>query len=68
MNPKKYRAGEYITTVADINYQVSSGNYIMMRCGDRGWVPKHPSVIVSMTLHTIRGMVSHKRLAVAIEN
>ncbi len=68
MYRKKYRAGDYINNLAEVDQILDNYQYLMMWCGNSGWVPKHPGIIGSMTIYTIKGMIKHKRLAFAVKN
>ncbi|KKM93311.1 hypothetical protein LCGC14_1209630 [marine sediment metagenome] len=67
MRKKMYCPGEPIPSLGTVGALIECDKYIMMNDFSRGWQPKHPGVISSMTVHTIMGMIRTKRLRYAIK-
>ena len=65
---KKYRNGRIIRNMATVDRLITENRYIMFYQGGSRWVPKHPGVITSMTIHTVRGFIAHKKLRFAVFN
>jgi hypothetical protein len=46
---KKFKKGEKIRTIGALVFYINAGRWIYLR-----GVPKHPSIVVSMTLRTVQ--------------
>ena len=60
---RKYRQGDIIRTLAELEKELNAGRYVYLRD-----VPKHPSVIISMTLRTIQIFLRGDSLRYALLN
>lgn len=58
--PKKYISGDPIVSISQVTTAALKGEWIMMR-----GVPKHPCVIMSMTLRTVFGFIRSGLLHIA---
>ena len=56
MTPKVFRKEESIPNIEDLLTELKAGNWVYLHK-----VPKHPSIILNMTLGTVRGFL-HKGL------
>ncbi len=65
---KMYKEGDLITNLPVLMLIIDRGEYVMWDEFSRGWQPKHPGVILSMTLFTLRGKIRAKGLRRAIKS
>jgi len=65
---KMYRRGKLIKSLASVEKLIKANKYMMFFDGGYGkWIPKHPGIIRSMTIHTVIGFINAKKLSFAIK-
>jgi hypothetical protein len=64
MRIKKFKVGRRITSLSAVKRCLDSGQWIYL--GGRTGRPKHPGVIMSMTLRTIEDFIQRKSLWKAV--
>ena len=70
MKNRMYRTGGPIRSLAEVERLITTDQYMMIDNFSKGWKPIHPSMIRSMTIHTILKFIQGKesRLRYAIKD